>query len=404
LYTGNVEGHAETYGMLARSTDGWRTWQKTMVMDNRRRPNANSPVHWDGQVGREADRWCQLIGGTTGGSNRQGAAWLWTSNDLRQWMLQKNIAPSIKLGKFWELPYLISLGGKYVLLAGQGNPYWIGTYDKQAMLFTPDQPEPKSIDNGEYYSFNVNMTDDKGPGGARRQLMHGWVTGPASPTKTVPWWQGAHSIPRVLTLCGEHVAQQPIPEIESLRGEHRRHEQLTIEPGKGDYLPQMRGSALEIVAVFDRAASTAARFGLKVRVSPDGKQAIRVWYDPKTEQFGVDGAVTKKAAAWAGITRDRAVNQPISLRIFLDRSILEVYSGGAVLTARTFCDPKSLAIDLFTEGGPARLESLDVWEMRSMWDVRKDLRIRARQAGAFRIESQDSVSAHVAEQDTPPAE
>ena len=65
LYTGNVGDHAETYGMLARSTDGWRTWQKTMVMDNRQRPNADSPVHWDGQTWREGDRWCQLIGGTT---------------------------------------------------------------------------------------------------------------------------------------------------------------------------------------------------------------------------------------------------------------------------------------------------------------------------------------------------
>ena len=186
LYTGNVAGHRETYGMLARSTDGWITWQKTMVMDNSQRPNADSPVHWDGQVWREGDRWCQLVGGTTGGSGRQGAAWLWTSPDLNHWTLQKNIAPSIKYGDYWELPYLIPLGGRHVLLAGCGNPCWVGTYDAQSMLFTPDDPRPASIDNGTYYSFNVNMVDDKGPGGSRRQLMHGWVTGPESPTKTRP--------------------------------------------------------------------------------------------------------------------------------------------------------------------------------------------------------------------------
>ena len=367
LYTGNVGDHAETYGMLARSTDGWRTWQKTMVMDNRQRPNADSPVHWDGQTWREGDRWCQLIGGTTGGGNRQGVAWLWTSTDLRQWTLQKNIAPSIKFGEFWELPYLISLGGKHVLLAGNGNPYWVGTYDKQAMVFTPDDPMPKSMDNGTYYSFNVSMTDDKGPGGTRRQLMHGWVQGPASPTKVVPWWQGAHSIPRVLTLRGAHVVQQPIPEIESLHGGHQRRENLVINPGKSGYLPKIQGDALEVVAVFDRAASTAACFGLRLRVSADGERAIRFWYDPKTEQFGVDGPVTKQAAAWAGITRDGAANQPIVLRVFLDRSIMEVYSGGAALTACTLCDPKSVGVDLFAEGGGAHLTSLDVWVMRPMW-------------------------------------
>jgi hypothetical protein len=41
---------------------------------------------------------------------------------------------------------------------------------------------------------------------------------------------------------------------------------------------------------------------------------------------------------------------------------------GPVETGRTFCDPKALGVDLFAEGGPGRLESLDVWEMQSMWD------------------------------------
>lgn len=368
LYTGNVAGHGETYGMLARSTDGWITWQKKKVMDNSQRPHEYSPVHWDGYVWRDGDQWCQLIGGATGGADRQGAAWLWTSKDLEHWTLQKNIAPSIKRGKFWELPYLIPLGPKHVLLVGAGNPYWVGRYDRHTMIFTPDEPEPKSMDNGTYYSFNVNMVDDKGPGGSRRQLMHGWVTGPATPTKSVPYWQGAHSIPRVLTLHGEHVAQQPIPEIEVLRSEHRRREAVVIEPGKGGYLHDIRGDALEIVATFDRSASTAARFGLKIRVSADGKQAVRVWYDPKTDQFGMDGAVTKRVAAWGGITRHGSQDEPVVLRIFLDRTILEVYCGGAALTNRTFADAKALGADLFAEGGTARLQSLDVWKMNSLWE------------------------------------
>jgi len=394
LYTGNVAGHRETYGILARSTDGWLTWQKTMVMNNTHRPNAASPVHWDGQVWRDGDRWCQLIGGATDGSDRQGAAWLWTSDDLRHWTLQKNIAPSIKLGKFWELPYLIPLDGKHMLLVGHGNPYWVGTYDRQAMLFTPVDPEPKSIDNGTYYSFNVNMTDNSGPDGARRQLMHGWVTGPASPTKVVPYWQGAHSIPRVLSLRGKHVVQQPVPEIEILRGQHKRREAVLVEPDKVGYLPDIQGDALEIIATFEKKGtgpicrngpkgathqrsarqldlspfSAASRFGLKLRVSADGKPAVRVWYDPKTDQFGMDGAVTKRASTWAGITRDGSASQPITLRIFLDRSTLEIYCGGGALTGRAFCDPKAIDVDLFSEGGPARIKSLDVWEMQSMWD------------------------------------
>ncbi len=55
LYTGNVAGHRETYGMLARSRDGGLTFEKKMVMDNAQRPNKNSPVHWDGFVWKQGD-------------------------------------------------------------------------------------------------------------------------------------------------------------------------------------------------------------------------------------------------------------------------------------------------------------------------------------------------------------
>jgi sucrose-6-phosphate hydrolase SacC (GH32 family) len=58
----------------------------------------------------------------------------------------------------------------------------------------------------------------------------------------------------------------------------------------------------------------------------------------------------------------------VTLRIFLDRSILEVYCGGAALTGRTFCDPEAAGVDLFAEGGSVRLRALDLWEMRSIWE------------------------------------
>ena len=133
LYTGNVRGHDETYGILARSTDEFLTSTKKVVMDNNQRPNASSPVHWDGFLWREGNTWCQLIGGCT---ESQGAAWLWKSTDLQKWTLHKNIAPSLHLGEYWELPYLIPLEGKYVLMIGQEhNPYWVGTYNPKTNDF-----------------------------------------------------------------------------------------------------------------------------------------------------------------------------------------------------------------------------------------------------------------------------
>jgi beta-fructofuranosidase len=355
LYTGNVRGHAETYGMLAWSDDGGVTWAKKMVMDDRQRPNEKSPVHWDGFTWQEANQWHQLVGGTDKG---QGAAWLWASPDLEHWTLQKNIAPTIKYGDFWELPYLIPLGNKHVLLVGSGNPYWVGTYDKTTMMFTPDQEHPRSIDNGTYYSFNLNMVDNKGPGGTQRRIMHGWATIGRSPTQGVPYWESAHSIPRVLTLRDHRVWQEPIPELQVLRGRGSEYKNLAVAPESANRLRNVKGDAMEIRATF--RPGTAQRFGVRVRTSAtDPKTALTVWFDAKGRTFGAKNV---------SMESDLKPGDPVTMRIFVDRSIVEVYVNGHANTTSAFHDPAAQGIDLFAEGGTCMLESLDVWPLRSAWE------------------------------------
>jgi beta-fructofuranosidase len=353
LYTGNVRGKLETYGMQARSYDGFLTWEKKMVMNNDQRPDASSPVHWDAQIWKEGNIWYQLIGGAKEG---KGAAQIWTSPDLGNWIYQKAIY-SGDPGTFWELPYLVQFGKKYALFVGKGNPYWIGEYDPRTLTFTPDSLLPKSIDNGNYYSFNLHMTDDKGSDGERRQLMHGWVNGPPSPTKTVPYWQGAHSIPRVITLQGDRLRQEPIPEIQSLRGQHYTFSDLS---GK-DLLRNIKSDALEIKATF--APGSAKRFGFRLRVSADEKTFTTVFFDTASRTFGVAGKVPGKSAQKSYLNP----GEDVQMHIFLDKSIIEVYLNGSAHTARTFPDPGSLGLGIFSEDGEATLKSLDIWEMQSMW-------------------------------------
>jgi beta-fructofuranosidase len=357
LYTGNVADHRKTYGILARSTDGGVTWRKRVVMDNAQRPNADSPVHWDGFVWRDGDRWQQLIGGTTGGTNRQGAAWLWTSTDLEHWTLQKNIAPTIRHGTFWELPYLVPLAGQHVLFVGAGNnPYWVGQYDTATLAFTPNDTKPRTVDTGHYYSFNLNMTDDKGPGGTRRQLMHGWVTGPSTPTKSVPYWQGAHSVPRVLRLVDNRLWQEPVPELVQLRGKRFGSD----EP--------IRGDALDITATF--IPDNARQFGVKVRVSADGQEFTRVFFDTASRRFGVDGPNAEKlkdVRASGSQESFLSPGAPVTMRILLDRSIVEVFVNGVAYTARTFPPAAALGVESFSEGGSAAIKSLEIYELQSAW-------------------------------------
>jgi len=359
LYTGNVRGHAETYGMLARSRDGLLTWEKKMVMA--KPPYPGTPVHWDAQVWRDGGVWHQLIGGTKSG---EGAANLWTSTDLENWTFRKTIY-SGPPGQFWELPYLVPFGEKYALLLGvRGNPYWIGTYDRKAMTFTRDTPKLRHIDRGSYYAVNPHMVDDKGPGGSARRILWAWVTGPPSPTKTVPYWQGVLPVPRVLTLAGGRLYQRPVPEIEVLRGKRKSFRNLAATPQTSGVLDGAGGDALEIVAAF--RPGSAKQFGLKVRVSPGGRRFLRVWYDTKTGTFGV---AQNGPGGKGGVAGELKPGQVVTLRVFVDRSVLEVFCNGNALTKRMFLPASDRGVAVFAQGGQCVAATLDVWRMESAWPV-----------------------------------
>jgi beta-fructofuranosidase len=310
-------------------------------------------VHWDAQVWKEGDTWCQLIGGATE-TPKQGAAWLWKSKDLKTWTLQKNIAPSIQLGGYWELPYLVPLDGRHVLMVGAGNPYWIGRYNPEAMEFTPETPQ-RDVDTGDYYSFNPNMGDDKGPNGSSRRLMHGWATiGRPPAIDGVPYWEQAHSIPRVISIRGDRLWQEPVPELQRLRHDHRKIAARDLPAGKPVHLPSVRGDALEILASFDR--NSAKRCGLIVRADARAK-GTTVWADAGN-RFGIETRAN---------THFLKAGEPIELRVFVDRGVLEVYCNGVAVTHKCFAPAARIEVFAFSEGGDATLTDLEAWKMNCIW-------------------------------------
>lgn len=365
IYTGNVRGHAEAYAMKAVSTDGMRAWTQQAVIDTP--PYPGTPVNWDSQVWKDAGLWWLLSGG---GYEGGGAAVLWSSPDLTKWTYRSRIYTTRKYGGFWELPYLLDFGRKHVLIIGVWPVrYWVGTYDRQQFVFTPDREEAEIIDYSTlYYSPNPHMVDDKGLGGTPRRIMHGWVLR-GSPTKGVPYWEGLHSIPRVLTLQNEQLIQTPIPELAVLRGRHIQVSGRTIADSACVPLPEVRGDALEIVAEFDLAGVSAMRLGLHLRMAEDGAEKTTVFFDVATREFGCQSELDGKPRVDQGPSGLPAGATSVRLHIFLDRSVLEAYVNGRAVTARMYPDPRSLAVALFAEGGSASLRVLDAWEMQSAWET-----------------------------------
>ena len=196
--------------------------------------------------------------------------------------------------------------------------------------------------------------------------MFGWVTGGtthAVQAGAVPYWESAHSILRLMTVSGDHMVQVPAPEIELLRGKHTSFGPRAFRSTDTNLLPGLTGTALEIVATFEigsRGGAGATEFGVTVRKGT-ATPGVNVAYNP----------ATKSVNGWyAGMAPQPEGNATATLRIFLDRSVMEVYTGGAAMTSRIMLGGAAGPTDgvaLYCSSGTAKLLSLDAWEMGSMW-------------------------------------
>ena len=139
----------------------------------------------------------------------------------------------------------------------------------------------------------------------------------------------------------------------------------------------------------DLRRTRAHRFGAAVRVSRDGR-GPRVWYEPAGNRIGVDRllgpeqvyanpAATRRGdlQGGSGETAGAAGHPPagtvhgesdtVTLRIFVDHSILEVYCGGAALTDRLCPAASATGVDLYAKGGVAHVRTVSVWPLRGTW-------------------------------------
>ena len=206
--------------------------------------------------------------------------------------------------------------------------------------------------------------------------MFGWVqTGVSSAVRSarVPYWQQAHSMMRTVTVSGASIVQLPAKgTFEPLRSYHWSVGPTTVvaQPTNGSYAPDVKGDALEIMATFNVATSTATSFGISLRVGGGSKggPVCTIGYSPTTELIMYEPGNGR----WkAGITPQPTADT-VQLHIFLDRSIVEVYTGGAALTAGCRlpsweAGAAAQGIDVWSKGGTVQLLAMDVWKMESMW-------------------------------------
>jgi len=367
VYTGV---HPEVQCIATGSQDmlTWRKYERNPVIgappEGLEVMGFRDPCVW-----REGDTWYMVLGSGIKGVG--GTALLYRSANLRDWEYVHPICVGDKSqsGEMWECPNFFPLGDKHVLLASVLGTvlYFVGTWSD--FKFTP-QLQGDTDFGGSFYAAQV-FPDARG-----RRIMFGWLRENRSDAaQREAGWSGVMSLPRIVYLRKDgDLGIKPAPEVEMLRGEHYRRASFEVSAQSPQMIAEAGGDCVEIMVEAD--LGEADEFGVKVRCSPDGQEETLIVYSAAGKRLAVNRERSSSSAEVARDVRggplELAEGEPLRLRIFLDRSVLEVFANErACLTSRIYpTRADSLGVGLFAVGGKAKVKRLDVWQMKSIWPSR----------------------------------
>ena len=356
-----------------------------LLLNWKKRGPVNSGIG-DSCIWKEGDTYYGLTG--TKVDYRANAWWpqmhLWASKDLVTWeprgeFIENTKTPLTARYDDGACPNFKPIGEKHILTFfshTNGGQYFLGDYDKTSHKFRPYQHgrfNHGSVAPGGVHAPSV-VADGKGGVINILNINHG---------KHSDDWDQIMSLPQRLTLGPEKWLRiEPIAAVDALRGEHQHVGETVIPANREIVLEAIQGNTMELDVEID--PKTARWVQLNVLRSPGAEErtSITFYNYDKTLSFwyhtrGVvclDGSRSSTLPDVWLRPPERAVmergNETLKLRVFIDRSVVEVFvNGKQYLAMRVYPGRKdSLGVSLRAQGQDALLKSLDAWQMHSIYD------------------------------------
>ncbi|MFO7907066.1 MAG: glycoside hydrolase family 32 protein [Pirellulaceae bacterium] len=342
---------------------------------------------FDPCIWRQGDYYYILTAGTLPdgpAGQRVRAEFLHRSKDLATWEYLHPFLENDQYGLVGDdgaCPYFWPIENRHILIHYShmsGGKYILGNYDTSRDKFV--------VENGGDFNFGASR-----PGGVhapsafpdgRGRVVVIFNMNSAKPRSNDPYeWNQIMSLPRRLTLAPGNVRNplkiEPAGDIESVRGKHQHVGTTRLPANEEIVLENVRGNSMEIIAqIVPQHQQTVE---LNVLRSSDGREATRIvcFRDAgyrrasavsiDTTRSTLDGDVHVRPPETAQVTLGR--NEPIKLRVFIDRSVVEVFvNERQCLGLRVYPTREdSVGVSLRAHGQDATLESLDAWQMKCIY-------------------------------------
>jgi sucrose-6-phosphate hydrolase SacC (GH32 family) len=350
--------------MAVALDDELNTWEKLDTNPITPKTKPGDPQHdryrsWDPYGWLEDGTYYAIFGGNRPAiakADNLGGEWKYVGD------LMANAVDGVGIDEDVSCADFFKLGDKRMLLCIShrlGARYYLGEWKGEA--FHPTFHEKMSWVDNSFFAPE-SLLDDQG-----RRIMWAWIfDSPGFATRMDFGWSGTMSLPRVLTLGADgQLRMNPPAEIERLRYHPKKQANLTV-PADGELvLDGIGGNSLELAIEFN--ARDAKQYGIKVGRSPSGEEQTPVYYDAvekklkvDTTKSGLEGPKSIEAGPFALPT-----DEPLRLRVFVDRSVVEVFANGRQAVMRRIYPSRedSVGVALFSIGGPATVTTVEAWDM-----------------------------------------
>ncbi|MCM1154287.1 MAG: glycoside hydrolase family 32 protein [Roseburia sp.] len=315
----------------------------------------------DPKIWKKADGTYRLVVGNCT-EEGDGRILLYASVDGLHWNYEKILKANMgRFGKMWECPDFFTLDGKGVLITspqdmlprgfeyhnGNGTLALTGIYDEATDTFTEEYDQ--SIDYGiDFYAPQTLETPDG------RRIMIGWMQNwdTCNLHATEQAWFGQMSLPRELSIKDGRLIQQPVRELDSLRGEEVRYENVTFSDIIR--LEGIRGRKVDMELTLRPGDEKEIYRKFALRFAQDDTYQTSISFRPYESILKVDRKFSGSRRAIIHQRRCLVPNQEgrIKLRVILDHFSAEVFvnDGEYVLSATMYTDLSAEGISFFADG------------------------------------------------------
>ena len=390
----------EVGNMVAVSSDplllNWEKVTGKAVIPMRNPDGSARPYRvFDPCIWKKGDMYYSLSGGTlpAPGGKRVRANFLFRSKDLAKWEYLHPFVENDRyslVGDDGACPYFWPIGDKHILLHFShmsGGKYLLGDYDKKRDKLVATGGGDFNFGPAGPAGVHAPSATPDGKGGVI-------VIFNMNPGKPTEGWNQIMTLPRRLRLPEDRIgglSVEPAGDIASLRYGHQHVGTKALPANEEVVLEKVKGNAMEIAAEIDPKGARMVE--MSVLRSPGREEVTRILffknrgyrhreYGRGHRYSGVHDSLVSIDSSRSSILPDVASrapetgpvligkDEPLKLRVFVDRSVVEVFVNGKQCVAMRVYPGRrdSVGVSLRSQGRAAVLKSLDAWQMKNIYE------------------------------------